>query len=234
MALHARDTAKLAYALPQDTGVAHRVLEPHRRARLHTLRRAGLRERLLAGLRDCLAVVHLHRVVGLPGTYFSHRCLPPCPLHPSSPPVVIVIISEDIPACGDGQMAYMPTQPQGQRGAKRRRALPALCPRADGQVGQDCETRGPCGRSIPREAGLEQDKAHHPNSNFCDERAETLLTRTSFTSETGRLHHPVVRVPGQVPRHRGRQEGSVGARVVFVWCFGREGIRAGLFITPGN
>lgn len=69
LALHARDPAELVHALPEDARLAHRPLEPHRCPGIHPLRRAGLRQRLLAGLRDGLAVVHLHRVVGLPGTF---------------------------------------------------------------------------------------------------------------------------------------------------------------------
>jgi hypothetical protein len=72
VALHARDPARLAHALTQDPRLARRPLEPRRRRRIHPLRRPRLRERLLADLRDCLAVVHFHRVLGLPGTFTLH------------------------------------------------------------------------------------------------------------------------------------------------------------------
>lgn len=93
-------------------------------------------------------------------------CFAQMPFRPAHfPPVVIVIvISEDIPACGDGQLAYMFAQPQGpERDEAETPNQP--CPMGRWACGTRlCVAQGPCGRSIPREAGLEQDKTHHPNS----------------------------------------------------------------------
>lgn len=118
MALHARDAAKLVHALPQDAGVAHRALEPHRRAGLHPLRRAGLRERLVAGVRDGLAVVHLHRVLGIPGTYDFAQVVLSAPGHVAPHPIVtIIVISEDYNRMwGQARWPACPLSPEGRGG----------------------------------------------------------------------------------------------------------------------
>jgi len=175
MALHARDPARLAHALPQNTRLAHRPLEPDRRRGLHPLRRAGLRERLLKRLRDRLAVVHLHRVVGLPGTSFhcplsTVHCAHTSPGPPPPPPIahrplssslLLSSISEDIPACGGtvqpagpGASAPAPVGKNKREGRKRRhQTLPSpVQPTVqDGQPGRAHEGRALAGDLFSRD-----------------------------------------------------------------------------------
>lgn len=89
--------------------------------------------------------------------------------------------------------------------------------------------RGPL-RVILARQGSNKSPHRVTETNTTNERAETLLTDYSHLG-TGWIHHTVVRIPGQVPRHRVRQEGS-GPGSVYQGL--GQVIRAGLFITPGN